>query len=93
MSKLYLVPNRADMNRMCNLAERYGCAFEYNDFYIAEVMDDPERQREAIAEYGRYRTDFSGDTMHGAFLDVTIHSDDPLIRDASMSSGFVSLWR
>ncbi len=27
---------------------------------------------------------FSGDTMHGAFLDVTIHSDDPLIRDASM---------
>ncbi|MBD5472246.1 MAG: sugar phosphate isomerase/epimerase [Lachnospiraceae bacterium] len=84
MSKLYLVPNRADMNRMCSLAEEYGCAFEYNDFYIAEVMDDPERQAEAIADYGRYITDFSGDTMHGAFLDVTIHSDDPLIRDASM---------
>lgn len=84
MSKLYLVPNRADMNRMCNLAVEYGCAFEYNDFYIAKVMDDPERQAEAIADYGRYKTDFAGDTMHGAFLDVTIHSDDPLIRDASM---------
>lgn len=84
MSKLYLVPDRTDMNRMCSLAVEYGCAFEYNDFYIAEVMDDPEKQAEVIADYGRYRTDFSGDTMHGAFLDVTIHSDDPLIRDASM---------
>lgn len=84
MSKLYLVPDRTDMNRMCSLAVEYGCAFEYNDFYIAKVMDDPEKQAEVIADYGRYRTDFSGDTMHGAFLDVTIHSDDPLIRDASM---------
>ena len=84
MSKLYLVPDRADMERMCSLAAVYGCAFEYNDFYIAEVMDDLARQEEAIADYGKYRDDFSGDTMHGAFLDVTIHSDDPLIRDASM---------
>lgn len=84
MSKLYLVPDRADMERMCGLSVVYGCAFEYNDFFKAEVMDDPERQEEIITGYGKYRNDFSKDTMHGAFLDVTIHSDDPLIRDASM---------
>ena len=84
MGKLYLVPDRTDMDRMCSLAEDYGCAFEYNDFYVAEVMDDPGRREDIIASYGRYRGSFMQDTMHGAFLDVTIHSSDPLIREASM---------
>ncbi|MDE6740268.1 MAG: sugar phosphate isomerase/epimerase [Lachnospiraceae bacterium] len=84
MGKLYLVPDRTDMERVCSLAEDYGCAFEYNDFYAAEVMDDPKRQEKIITSYGRYRGSFMQDTMHGAFLDVTIHSSDPLIREASM---------
>lgn len=84
MSKLYLIPDRTDLRRICDLAAIYDCAFEYNDFYIGEIMDDQKLQEEAAADYGRYRTDFSGDTMHGAFLDVTIHSDDPMIRDISM---------
>lgn len=106
MSKLYLVPDRKDMERICALAAEYGCSFEYNDFYIADMMDDPQRQDETIADYAKYRSEdsfseiglqrnpfseiefrrnsFSTDTMHGAFLDVTIHSDDPKIRDVSM---------
>lgn len=84
MNKLYLVPDRADMERMCSLAAVYGCAFEYNDFYIADVMDEYEKQVEIIADYKKHRGSFADDTMHGAFLDVTIHSDDPLIRGASM---------
>lgn len=104
MSKLYLVPDRKDMERMCALASEYGCAFEYNDFYTAKVMDDSQKQEEIIADYGKYKQvykekDFSSkvlsenksgenlfskDTMHGAFLDVTIHSDDPMIRDVSV---------
>lgn len=84
MSKLYLVPDGADMERMCSLAAEYDCAFEYNDFFIPAVMDDSGRQEEIIKDYGMYRNDFSGDTMHGAFLDVTVHSDDLLIRDVSM---------
>lgn len=72
------------MERMRNLASVYDCAFEYNDFFIADVMDDVKKQEEIIKDYGKYRNDFSIDTMHGAFLDVTIHSDDPLFRDASM---------
>lgn len=84
MNQLYLVPDREDLERMCSLAAVYGCAFEYNDFYRADVMDDSGRQAEIITAYGKHRDDFSQDTMHGAFLDVTIHSDDPLIRDASM---------
>lgn len=84
MSKLYLVPDRKDMERMCALAAEYGCAFEYNDFFMPKVMDDPQKQAEILEDYGVYKRKFENDTMHGAFLDVTIHSDDPLIRDASM---------
>lgn len=90
MSKLYLVPDRKDMERMCALASEYGCAFEYNDFYIAKVMDDSRKQEEIAEDYKTSKNKwlgknlFSKDTLHGAFLDVTIHSDDPLIRDASM---------
>ena len=79
-----MVPDRTDLERVCSLAEEYCCAFEYNEFYMPETMDDPGKQEEIIAGYGKYKKDFSVDTMHGAFLDVTIHSDDPLIRDASM---------
>ncbi len=84
MNKLYLVPDRGDMDRMCSLAKEYGCAFEYNDFFKADVMENPGKQKEIIADYGKFRHDFSQDTMHGAFLDVTIHSDDPRIKEVSM---------
>lgn len=84
MSRLYLVPDRKDMERMCVLAAEYGCAFEYNDFFWPRVMDDAVEQERILSEYKKYRGGFDGDTMHGAFLDVTIHSDDSLIRDASM---------
>lgn len=84
MSKLYLVPDVKDMERMSRLADIYGCAFEYNEFYVPDVMDNPARQTELIDLYRGCRNDFGQDTLHGAFLDVTIHSSDPLIRDASM---------
>lgn len=89
MSKLYLVPDRKDMERIGALAAEYGCAFEYNEFYMPKIMDDAGEQEKIIADYrkykeGSYENVFSMDTMHGAFLDVTIHSDDPLITGASM---------
>ncbi len=84
MGRLYIVPDIGDMERICGLADTYDCGFEYNDFYTADVLDDSARQEKLIAGYRKYRDGFSEDTMHGAFLDVTIHSSDPLIREASM---------
>ena len=84
MSRLYLIPDSTDMERIDGLAREYGCSFEYNDFYTPSVLDDPGKQEEIIERYAKYRSDFSNDTMHGAFLDVTIHSSDPLIREASI---------
>lgn len=105
MNKLYLIPDKTNTEQTFGLAKEYNCAFEYNDFYAAEVLDDSKRQADIIEYYSGYRKAFTKDkmhgaassvstnspagvfardTMHGAFLDVTIHSRDPLIREASM---------
>lgn len=83
MSRAYIIPDRSDIEKSLQLAKENDCAFEYNDFFLPEVLDDPKKQEEIIEFYAKYRSDFSKDTMHGAFLDVTIHSTDPLIRKAS----------
>ncbi len=84
MSRLYLIPDRTDTERISALAGSYGCMFEYNDFFDPQMLDDPAGQEEAIGHYRKYCDHFRQDTIHGAFLDVTVHSSDPLIRDASM---------
>ena len=83
MSRAYIIPDRNDIENFLQLAKENDCAFEYNDFFLPEVLDDPKKQEEIIEFYAKYRSDFSRDTMHGAFLDVTIHSSDRLIREAS----------
>ena len=72
------------MERIQQLAGEYDCSFEYNDFYLPEVLDDRRKQETIIESYAKYHSDFSQDTMHGAFLDVTIHSSDPRIREVSI---------
>lgn len=84
MKEIYIIPDYGDMEQSLALAEKYNCAFEYNDFYQPQVLDDTKRQQEMIQQYRQYGRDMSEDTMHGAFLDVTIHSSDDRIREVSM---------
>lgn len=83
MRGLYLIPDREHMEESLSLLENYKGAYEYNDFFLAEVLDNPKRQKEIIDNYAKVRSDFSKDTMHGAFLDVTVHSSDSRIREIS----------
>lgn len=80
MGGFSLIPDRNNIEESIALAEEYGMDFEYNDFYIPAVLEDKEMQREIINRYKSYKADFSKDTIHGAFLDVILHSDDPQIR-------------
>ena len=83
MDKLYLVPDIHRVEESLQLINSCKGAFEYNDFYNPIVLDNKKLQMNIINTYSRYRSDFSVDTMHGAFLDVTIHSQDSLIREVS----------
>ncbi|MGN0350516.1 MAG: sugar phosphate isomerase/epimerase family protein [Roseburia sp.] len=83
MRKAYIIPDPAHMEISQKLAGEAQAGFEYNDFFLPEMLDDKKKQMERINAYSKVRSDFSGDTMHGAFLDVTIHSQDLKIREIS----------
>jgi len=83
MKGLHLIPDRTNLEESLDIINKHQCACEYNDFFLASILDDKKKQLEIIDAYAKLRTDFSKDTMHGAFLDVTVHSSDAKIRDIS----------
>jgi len=83
MGDIYLIPDRNRIEESMELARKYSAGFEYNDFFNPMVLEDEEKIEELITFYKGLDRDRSKDTLHGAFLDVTIHSDDPVIRKTS----------
>ena len=83
MSGLHFIPDRTNLEESLNFIKKHQCACEYNDFFLASILDDKKKQLEIIETYAKVRSDFSKDTMHGAFLDVTVHSSDLKIREIS----------
>lgn len=83
MEQLHIIPDRNRIEETLELAEDYHAVFEYNDFFHPVVLDDKRKIDELISFYIKQPRDRSRDTMHGAFLDITIHSEDSMIRQAS----------
>lgn len=83
MKKIYVIPDLQCIEQSLQLVHKYGARFEYNDFYLPSVLDDQKKQIKIIDSYAAARQDFSEDTIHGAFLDVILHSSDPLICEIS----------
>lgn len=78
-----IIPDARRIEESAALAEKYGAAFEYNDFCDPAVYEDKDAVRRLCSLYqglGRRRTQ---DTLHGAFLDVTVTSRDSVIRSRS----------
>lgn len=76
---LIMIPDPEQMEKSIELASKYECSFEYNDFYIPSVLDDEEKTDKLISTYLASGELPKACTMHGAFLDVTPFSDDPKI--------------
>jgi len=80
---LYMIPNPSRIEESLQLAETYQANFEYNDFFLPRVYEDPDNIRQRIAFYRILGRDTRNDTLHGAFLDITPHSEDTGIRELS----------
>ncbi|MGN0695578.1 MAG: sugar phosphate isomerase/epimerase family protein [Oscillospiraceae bacterium] len=82
MSRFLIIPRLDELDKSLELAEKYGLGFEYNDFFIPDIMDDKRLADELISRYkGHELPDCC--TMHGAFFDVLIFSEDRRIREVS----------
>lgn len=80
----FLVVSKADrLEEYLNLVKEFDVAFEINDFFEPDVLDDQEKQRQIIGMYVNAGIP-KGSTMHGAFYDVAVFSKDDRIRDVSV---------
>ncbi len=81
--KILIIPDRAELPSYTKLADWLDLGFEYNDFFIPKLLDDTEQLDTVIAGYEQMSGMPGYCTLHGAFLDVTVFSDDSLIARAS----------
>lgn len=80
---LYIVPGYLEAAKWAGIARELKAAFEYNEFFNPDVLDDCYKYRAVIDAYKSLGRDCSADTLHGAFFDITINSSDPKIRAIS----------
>lgn len=79
MTQLYCIPKLDQINLYLDFSKKYNVAFEYNDFFIPQVLDNQNLINEIISKYKSLDRNRSMDTLHGVFLDICIHSSDSLI--------------
>lgn len=78
-----IIPDKYNIEESLQLAEEYNCGFEYNDFFSPALLDDTTRLRDTIQFYNTLGKLPEYCTMHGAFLDITVFSEDARIREVS----------
>lgn len=83
IEQLLVIPKEAQIKEYLELANKYNLGFEYNDFFLPELLDDADKLEERIYFYKLCKDMPRYNTLHGAFLDVTIFSDDKRIKEVS----------
>lgn len=80
IEKLYLIPDCNDLGRSEELAQKWDAAFEYNDFFDPQLLDDEDTLRRRIELYMPHAAKKQGDNLHGVFYDICLNSFDRQIR-------------
>lgn len=84
MGQLMIAANADCLKEHLDIAKKYGAAFEINDFFNPQILDDECKINELIGIYKEQGIPKES-TMHGAFYDIVPFSYDPGIRQASVS--------
>lgn len=83
LKKLYCIPKLDELSQFIAFSEKYNAGFEYNDFFLPAILDDPDEVKRRVDIYCSINRDRSEDTLHGVFLDICVNSDDPKIQEVS----------
>ncbi len=79
-----IIPSLGHIEEYMALARQYGLAFEYNDFFAPELLDDSHALKERIRTYKSLGRPERVDTLHGVFYDILPFSYDSGIREHSI---------
>lgn len=80
MKQMLIIPDRNRIEESLAIAKEYKLGFEYDDFFLPDVLDD-EETLEAIIQQYRKEALPEYMTVHGAFFDVIPFSMDAKIRE------------
>lgn len=90
MSKYYIIPDKNRIDESIALAKKYDLGFEFNDFFMPNMLVDEKAQKEVVDMY--LSKDLPKNlTSHGAFFDVTVFSSDPEIEAISKKRIYQSM--
>lgn len=82
MSRFLIIPDRNHLAESLSLSARYNLGFEFNDFFLPDVLDDSALCLSFIRQYKEAGLP-SLCTCHGDFFDVLVFSQDARIRHIS----------
>ncbi len=83
MKNLLIIPDRDNIEKSLALANEYNLGFEYNDFFVPDVLDD-ERLKDSIVKAYKSHNLPCYTTVHGAFFDVIPFSMDKKVKEVSL---------
>lgn len=82
MKNILIIPDRTQLEQYLEMAKKYKLGFEYNDFFMPDILDSKEKLDDIVSGYGKCDLpQFT--TMHGDFFDVIPFSPDLKIREIS----------
>lgn len=82
MKRILIIPQIKKLSESLSLAEEYGAGFEYNDFFMPDILDSKQLSDDLIQKYLTTRLP-EYCTLHGAFFDVIPFSPDEKIRETA----------
>lgn len=82
MKQVLIIPDRNHLQECLKLAKEYQLGFEYNDFFMPDVLDDGDQLLDILEKYKKEELP-EYCTMHGAFFDVIPFSIDKKIQKIS----------
>ncbi len=80
----HIIPNIKELEAYVEIAKQYSLGFEYNDFFVPDLLDDKDALQQRIALYNGLGRPKGRDTLHGAFFDIVPFSWDGGIRRHSI---------
>lgn len=79
MKQILIIPDGNNPQEALELAKEYNLGFEYNDFYMPDLLDDEKKKQKIVSNYKALELP-KFCTLHGAFYDVIPFSMDAKIR-------------
>lgn len=86
-NEISIIPNYKNYEKSIELAKKWHAYFEWNDFFSPSLLDDRDELSQRIFFWKKIMAENNMQkkkhTLHGAFLDVTLHSMDSKIAEVS----------